>query len=421
MLTSDLVRVRKKGKELSVVGLAGKARQRALELAERYDGLVRSHEALTYGELREAFTTVEVGPRDKKLALGLIKLIEDQLELDAQAEVDPQALRAAVFAEAAALRRERPREFERLAVFARAQAELGLQALTIETIEEALFADLKSEKRVRYSPKLSPTALVDSYELAQHQAVLLRATRVRARVRCASVAGYRSLFRALKFRRLLYTLQKDGDAYELDIDGPFSLFESVTKYGLQLALLFPALLACDELSLTADVRWGKQREALVFRYQGERSRDVEPVAVHPDVDDLLERLSGLSEWQVRLNDELVDLPGVGLVAPDLVFTRGTERIFLELLGYWSRDAVWKRVELVEKGLGAKIVFAVSSRLRVSEAVLEESALGALYVFKGTPSPKKVLEKVTALAAKAGKGSHKASAGKKGPSGLGGLG
>ena len=52
--------------------------------------------------------------------------------------------------------------------------------------------------------------------------------------------------------------------------------------------------------------------------------------------------------QPRLRpDRALDLPGVGLSAPDLVFERAGATIYLEVMGYWSRDAVWRRVELVE--------------------------------------------------------------------------
>lgn len=72
-------------------------------------------------------------------------------------------------------------------------------------------------------------------------------------------------------------------------------------------------------------------------------------------------------------------------------------VYLELLGYWSRDAVWKRVELVERGFSHKIVFALSSRLRVSEQVLEESASAALLVYKGVLSARRVLDRVALVA------------------------
>lgn len=88
---------------------------------------------------------------------------------------------------------------------------------------------------------------------------------------------------------------------------------------------------------------------------------------------------------------------MGLVVPDVVFERGEgnggAKVYLEVMGYWSRDAVWRRVELVEKGFGYKVLFAVSARLRVSEGVLGEDAAGAIYVYKGALSARAVLGKV----------------------------
>ncbi len=58
-----------------------------------------------------------------------------------------------------------------------------------------------------------------------------------------------------------------GGGYRIEIDGPYSLFESVTKYGLELALLLPALEACDSVQLVADLRWGKKtRSRSRFRW-----------------------------------------------------------------------------------------------------------------------------------------------------------
>jgi hypothetical protein len=102
--------------------------------------------------------------------------------------------------------------------------------------------------------------------------------------------------------------------------------------------------------------------------------------------------------RVRVSDAIIDLPGVGLCVPDLEFEYADtgEVAYLEVLGFWSRDAVWKRVELVERGLTEKILFAVSSRLRVSEAVLDDEQPSALYVYKGSISARSVLGRLEEL-------------------------
>src|SRR4030095_13894341 len=103
--------------------------------------------------------------------------------------------------------------------------------------------------------------------------------------------------------------------------------------------------------------------------------------------------------RAELNDRILELPGLGLCVPDLAITvaRDQRPIFVELLGFWSRDSVWRRIELVQRGLGERIVFAVSSRLRVSEELLEDHESAALYVYRGRINPRALLRCVLALA------------------------
>lgn len=401
MLTADLVRVRKKGGVLSVVELNPKSRKRALELATLYLELGRDQVGGNLGALKEAWSAVEVGPREKKLADGLLKLIEDDSEFLAESPIEPQKLRGEVFLLAAAARKASTKEspWDRRPLLAEVAAKYGVEP---SAIDAALYSDLRSQAVLQAFSKLNPEQLIERYELAQYQAVLLRASRVTATVRFPNAADYRRLFRALKFRRLLYTIKKEGSGYQIHIDGPFSLFDSVTKYGLQLALVFPALLCASHLELQAQLRWGKTREELVFNYDHKRARAEASAAdsLPDEVDALLAAFKKLkTPWVASVNDQVLDLPGVGVVIPDLVFTQGKHRIYLEVLGFWSRDAVWKRVELVEAGLPHRLLFAVSQRLRVSEAALPDDAPSSLVVYKGTLSARAVLTKLDNLAAR----------------------
>ncbi|MCZ7677584.1 MAG: DUF790 family protein [Sandaracinaceae bacterium] len=174
--------------------------------------------------------------RERKLADGLKKLIEDGLELEVASEEDPVLLRREVFELAAARRRELDDDgrLERGAVLAAVASGRGV---TPEAIERGLYADLKSAHVLREVKAPPPRALVEGYDLEQAKAVLLRAVRVTARVSGATPGALRALFRKLKFLRLLHRIEREpSGALRIDIDGPFSLFESVTKYGVSLAI-----------------------------------------------------------------------------------------------------------------------------------------------------------------------------------------
>ena len=78
MLTSDLVRVRRRGDEISVSPLGPRNRPMALEAAEQYLAITKAHVGLTKAEWTAACTRVQMPARAKKLTDGLRKLIEDR-------------------------------------------------------------------------------------------------------------------------------------------------------------------------------------------------------------------------------------------------------------------------------------------------------------------------------------------------------
>ena len=135
------------------------------------------------------------------------------------------------------------------------------------------------------------------YDAAQVQAVLLRAVRCAPIVRARLPEIYRYLFRRLKFLQPALIAAngcppRSGHSpvgYEITIDGPFSLFDSVTKYGLQLAMAYPAIAACEEWTLDAEVRWGRSaarcgstsRSAQGGRLPGQRPSGRRPPAARP--------------------------------------------------------------------------------------------------------------------------------------------
>jgi predicted nuclease of restriction endonuclease-like RecB superfamily len=408
LLTADLVHVRRRGDLLSVVPLDEDERARAGGLAAAYVDLARTcaERGLDRGALLEACRAVPVASRDQRLAKALLKLVLDRCLFEEETGLEPASLRQTLFLRAAERRRqdEGRGDFDRAALVAAVAAE---HSVAPEEIERALFADLPDAHRLRAFDAVTPELLVAGYTAAQVQAVLLRAVKVTATVRAAP-AAYRHLFRRLKFLRLLHRIEpfrRAGrpDGYRIEIDGPFALFQSSTKYGLQLALAYPAVAACDEWSLEAELRWGRDLKPLRFQLRGKAAVPAEAEAALPDeVAALLEQLrQSDAPWKAAVSSAVLDLPGVGVCIPDLELIHRSTRqtVYLEVLGFWSREAVWKRVELVERGLAAPMVFAVSKHLRVSEEALGEEHPAALYVYSRTMSARAVLERVEQAAAR----------------------
>ena len=406
MLTTDLVRVRRRGGRIEARRLGRAERDRLLAAAKGYVAAAQAALGRPRAAFEAACGDVPCEPTDYKLLQGLRKLVQDRCVFEARGDVDPPAVRCAVFARAAGVRRalEDGDPFEPGAVIAAAAAECGLPA---RDVPDALFADLKEQQVLTRFDAIGGPALVAAYETAQQQAILLRAVRVVVTFERPDPGGFRLFFRRLKFHRLLYVATRQpGGVCRIEIDGPFSLFRSVTAYGLQLALLLPALDACGcRWELDADILWGPERQALQFHLEGEPAAGAGggDARLPDEVARLRDRFRTMkTPWTVEAAHELLDVPGFGLCVPDLVFTHADtgHRVYFEALGYWSREAVWRRVELVEAGLPQPIIFAVSRRLRVSEEVLDGKLPGQLYVYAGAISARAIEERLEASLAAA---------------------
>jgi len=402
MLSVEHVRAKRDGNRLRLQELPPSKRARARELALELSELLAASVGDDRDTVEARLAELELGPSERRIALGLAKLLLDAAEFGSQSPVEPGELRRELFVRAAAARRAATLEapFCRERVLGEVAPVFGLAP---EALEEALYADLRGAERLLRAPSFAPEHWVTLYEQGQVQAVLLRAVKVVVDVHCAAPDAYRSLFQKLKFRKLMYHSERlPGGGYRLTIDGPYSLFEAVTKYGLELSLLLPALEACDVFELKAEVLWGAHRTPLSFEHRHVRpSREGEPSTVRDEVEQLCKDFEALgSRWRARVSEDLLELPGSGVCVPDLCFSHpdDPEPVYFELLGYWSRDAVFRRVEWAERGLGRRIVFGVSSKLRVSESVLEPDTHAALYVFKGKPSARALERKLEALRA-----------------------
>lgn len=401
MLTADLVRGTRRGGQLHVAPPKGKKRARAVELADASVGLLQALVGAPRDEVMAALGAVEAEGRERLLLRGLQKLLLDRCVFEVAEGPDPRTLREDLFTRAAAERLalddDTPLDTETLT--AQVAADHGLDAGDLQRL---LYADLRGTHLLRQAPTLSAEALVDGYGAALEQAVLLRAERVEVTLHTEDAEVLRRLLRACKFRRLLWTLERADAGWTLTLDGPTSLLRSSTRYGLQLAMLLPVIRTCDRFELTAHVRWGKARTPLTWQLSGgaRRGRSKRPALPLPDdIARLLDDIDRLdTPWTASATADVVELPGVGWCVPDVALSHpelGT--VSLEVLGYWSRDAAWRRIELARAGLDRPMVFALSSRLRVDESVLPDDLPAALYVYKGVMHARRVLERAEAAA------------------------
>jgi predicted nuclease of restriction endonuclease-like RecB superfamily len=372
-----------------------------LAAAEQLIHLFRANAGNSRGALEELIQESFASDPAQLVHQGLAKLLEDRCEFEVVADVPPEQLREKVFRLAAARRRS-GQLFERGPVLVEAAGELNLSE---QVVDQGLFADLKSEQRLIRFRDTTAERLLERYNVALAQAVLLRSTRVTVTIRHEKPARYRQLLRAAKFRRLLCEIEAlKPDGHLLRFDGPMSLFSATQKYGLQLAQFLPAILLCIDFELKAELRWGPRRQPLPFYLSAEQglvSHDPDTgTYVPPEIGMFVELFRKKCEgWSIAEESDLLPL-GNSFWAPDFRLTQALtgKSVYLDVLGYWRRASALAHLRRLKEHARAPYVLAVSEQLHVDEKELMDLPT-EVYRFRQMPLPEEVLTRATAALAK----------------------
>lgn len=362
------------------------------EVAERLLDLVRAQVGRSRGEL-EAELEEAFGDDPAQLVhQGLAKLLEDRCEFEVVSGVPPEQLREVVFRAAAEQRRASGAAFDRQAVLERVAGDLSVEP---EAVDRGLFADLKSEQRLIHFKDTTVERLLQRYNVALAQAVLLRSSAVHVAIRGEPPRRYRQLLRLVKFHRLMCEMEKTGpDSYQLHLDGPLSLFSATQKYGLQLALFLPAVLLCRDFELRSELLWGAQRKPKVFHLSsadGLVSHYPDTgTYVPPELAMFVELFRKRVEaWEIQEETEVFPL-GDGFWVPDfrLVHRATKQAVLLEVLGFWRRASAEKHLQRLRQHAAVPFLLAVSDQLRIDDAELEGLPAG-VHRFRQMPLPDEV--------------------------------
>ncbi len=377
--------------------LDAKAKERLLPPATALVGVYADAVGSTRGELDEAASAIPIAARDRPAFLGLKKLCDDRTVTLEPGGPEPERVRADVMVRAARAHRS-DAGFDRASVVEEAATALGCTAAEIEA---SLFADLAESQVVSEFAPIDPAGLLDRYDVALAQAVLLRAVKVDVTFKDEAPATVRQLLRSARFHGLIHVVRRDETAWRITLDGPFSLFDAVQKYGVRLASFLPSVLMLRKWELVAELRLGADKtpaELSLSHADGLVAPRQAPPPTRPEIEALMEAFPKLeSEWKIGLTDAILARPGQPAVIPDVSFVnqKTGEEVFLELFGFWSRDAVFRRVEQIQAGLGARLLLAVSKKLRVSAEVLDATTGSSVLVFSSALSAKEILTRLRA--------------------------
>jgi predicted nuclease of restriction endonuclease-like RecB superfamily len=377
MLTGKMVRVRY-ARDHVIPQYLDPADGQWLQVAEQLLAVYRASTASSRGQVEEEIDELFGDLPQPLIHTGLAKLLEARCDFEVQANLPPEQVRDAIFLAAAQKRRasleQHGQTFSRDDVVRQVAAELKSEPAQVEA---SLFADLKSEQRLTKFHDTTPERLLQRYNVALAQAVLLRSTGVEVVIRGESPQHYRQLFREIKFRRLICDVeQTKKNTYRLRLDGPLSLFSATQKYGLQLALFLPTLLLCSDFDLKAKVSWGPERKQKLFQLtakDGLVSHQAETGTFVPaEVSMFVEMFQKkATDWEISAESDIIPV-GSSFWVPDyrLVHRATGQSVMLDILGFWRRSSVERHLKLLREHADRPFLLAVSDQLHVEDADLE---------------------------------------------------
>ena len=367
MLTSDLAVSWRRGDKITPRLLktndAGYLRDAEvlIEIFEEFTGKMR-------GELeRELEEYVGTGT-DYRILRGFIKLLSDRSEFATASIAEPVEIRQKVFLEAGKFQPVLPDSKQKSEVLKTVANEFQTDA---ETIVSSLYADLSAQQKLIRFETISPPDLLDRYNLAQAQALLYKCVEMKIRIAPSDAKNYRSIFGWIKHFGLIHTVARNAaSGYEITLTGAASLFHRSQKYGIRMAVFLPALLLCKDWKMSAEI--AQKEGGNVFYTLSSEQTELnscyfdEPEYENSDIEKLKKNWEkSAAGWELRENIEVVDLGKTAFIPDFVLISPGGEKIYLDVLGFWTPKSLKKRLEEFRAANFQKFIFAASNELRGS--------------------------------------------------------
>lgn len=379
MLTKELLRFHAPG---------GRVKPLFIDPADRVllgfvAGILRTYHDFLGAPRSEIIETLEVrinSQRDLKLARGLWKLYDDQCVFSGDASSDWAALRRSLFVHSSRLIAEVEEGEEyadfRTKVFAAAGEEVA-------PLSDNIYADLPDYERLAEVPeRMTPEGLLEKYNVVLVQSLVLYAESLELSIEEHDSARMRRFFKYLKFFRLLAdvassTKWEEGipSTVRLKIDGPASILDGSAKYGLQLASFLPALFQLSRWKFSCELKLNGKRlrfsldDSSGLKYRFGRLGIYIPEEVRMFARLFAERVP---EWTLSSDSPFLKAgPRQSFVFPDITFSNGKTKVYLELFHKWHSRQIPERLEFLEKHPELPLVLGVERRILNSNASLKE--------------------------------------------------
>ncbi len=361
----------------------------------------------TQGDLDQQLQILEGEDTDYRVKRGLAHLLRNSFStFEIVSPLDPDVLRDRLFTLAATTTPSPAATQTHLQTLA---AQLSQElARDVEPVHicQGLYADLKENRILTSFDPPTPEALLHRYNLSQVQGIFYKASHVVMHLHRNDPGEYKLMFKYLKLFRLMTYIEGEADqGFTITIDGPASLFDTSTRYGVDIAKLIPAILHVTRWQLTAQLQWKNPYTKTAQEKSFSLTDSCDLVSHYPPgkpYDSMLEqafaekwaqlKTQGKTDWQLEREVDLVPIPG-SVMIPDFRLVHPDGRTYLlEIVGYWRPEYLRKKFYQASQAQKKNLILAVSERLNLEKAGVEPHSVPTNTIwFKDKLQPKAVLK------------------------------
>ena len=304
-------------------------------------------------ELSKNFIDVSA---DARLSSGLNKLLLDRCQFETAGNFDYPARRRELFTASAA------------------RFNAGLPPLPVA--EPDIYGDLPGFERLTSLQDITPEHLLEAFNLAQAQALLIYADSVKLKLDDPDVTELRRVMKAIKFFRLLADFERGGKGVvNITVSGPYSLFGPSAKYAVALASLLPAVVNLQHWKLQAQLKFRDRELTLKLDEKNQLHSPKRSFSSFvPEEIRLYHKLFAekSSAWQIVGDTPFLDGGNQEIIFPDLSFQEKSSGkvVHLELFHRWHAGQLARRLELLRNRPDLPLILGIDRALADEEKLAQ---------------------------------------------------
>ena len=347
------------------------------------------------GQSRETIETAAnekiAATRRTKVAKGLLKLLFDRSDFRT---ADPEAMknRLEIFHSSVQVFRNLS---DGASIESYREAIANQSGKSMEIMEDALYSDLAPRRPLEGFKQLTDVQLLERYNLAQVQGLLLYAQNLDLRIRESDISKVRKLLRWLRFCRLVAQVKRDEDFWSLVVEGPGAILSMQKKYGLQMANFMTGVPFLSNYTLEAVVQLPRKPKATLIIDHTDELRSLRKDSGSGYIPEEISKTAEAFEsenWDLDLLPEPCYLGKSELCVPDFRFRHSETGISvaMELFHRWHKGPLIRRIEDLNQYPDPNFVLGVDKAL-VSNPEIKKQVENneQIFVFNAFPSLSKI--------------------------------